>query len=59
MSPLKMAHNIKNRSIKEKRRKNISLMSFAMRGDYTLEPLAYVDHHRGVQLVELFEAPLD
>ena len=26
-----------------------------MKGDYILEPLAYGVHHRGVQLVDIFE----
>ena len=29
-----------------------------MRGDYTLEPLAYGVHNRGFGLVKLVEAPL-
>ena len=28
-----------------------------MRGDYTLKPLSYVSHNRGVQLVDIVEAP--
>ena len=32
-------------------------MSSAMRGGYTLKTLAYGIHHKGVQLVEIFEAP--
>ena len=34
-------------------------MSDVMRGDYTLGPLAYGVHQKGVQLVELIEAPSD
>ena len=51
--------NIKKRSVKEKQRKNSSLLSSAMRGDYTIEPLVYGVHHRGIRLVELFGVPSD
>ena len=34
------------------------VISYAMRGDYTLEPLANGIHHRSFRLVELTEAPL-
>ena len=40
------------------RKNNSSSLSSAMRGEYTLEPLSYGVHHRGVRLVELFESPL-
>ena len=30
-----------------------------MRGDYTLDPLTYGTHHRGVQLIEIIEVPSD
>ena len=33
--------------------RKISLLSYATIGDYTLEPLAYGVHHRGVRLVDL------
>ena len=35
-----------------------SLLSYAMIGDCTLEPLTYGVHHRGLQLVEIVEYPL-
>ena len=38
----------KKYTAKEKQRKNSSLMSSAMIGDCTLEPIAYCTHHRGV-----------
>ena len=34
-------------------------MSSDMRGEYTLEPLTYSIHHRGVQLVDLVKYPMD
>ena len=37
---------------------NTALLSYAMIGEYTLEPLFYGVHNRGVQLVELVEYPL-
>ena len=36
-----------------------SFLSYAMRRDCNLEPLAYGVHQTGVQLVELVEDPLD
>ena len=59
MAPLKVAFDIKKRSVKGKQQKNSSLLSSAMKGDYTLEHLAYGVHHRGVRLVELVKYPLD
>ena len=58
MSPLNVALNTKNRSVKDKRQKNSSLLSSDMRGDYTLKPLAYGVYHRDILLVEIFEATL-
>ena len=36
-----------------------SFLSYATRGDCTLEPLAYGIHHRGVQLVDIVKDSLD
>ena len=49
----------KQKCKRETTKENSSFLSSAMRGDYTLEHCAYVIHHRGVILVELFGAPLD
>ena len=57
MAPLKVDLNLKNRSVKEKQRKNSSFLSSAMRGYYAFKPLTYDDHHRGFRLVEISEAP--
>ena len=57
MATLKVALDVKKRSVKEKHQKNISLLSSYMRGKYILVPIDYGVHYRGVQLVELFEAP--
>ena len=56
MAPLDVALYLKNISVKGKQRNNSSLLSSATRGDYTLKPLAYGVHNRGVQLIEIFEA---
>ena len=39
--------------------RQISFMSYAMRGTYTLEPRSYGTHNRGVLFVDLVEATLD
>ena len=33
-------------------------MGYAIRGDYTLKPLSYAVHHRGVQLVDIIAITL-
>ena len=33
-------------------------MSYVMRGEYIIKPLAYVFHIRGVQLVDIVKYPL-
>ena len=59
MAPEKAAPYIETkRSIQRTTIRKISFLSYAMRGDYTLEPLAYGFNHRGLGLVELVEAPL-
>ena len=37
--------------------RKISFLSYVMRGDYKIKPLACVIHHRGVLLVDLVETP--
>ena len=41
--------------IQEMTIRKISFLSYATRGKYNLEPMAYGVHHRSVQLVELVE----
>ena len=60
MAPEKAASYIESTriSVQGTTIRNISLLSYFMRGEYTLEPLAYGIHLIGVQLVELAEDPL-
>ena len=58
MAPLKVAPDIKNKSVKDKRQKNSSLLSSDMSWGYSLKPVAYGVHHRGFQLVDMFEDTL-
>ena len=46
-------------SVKGTTIKKISLLSYSMRGDYTLILFAYGVHHRGGQFVEIIETPSD
>ena len=55
MESFKVALDIKKINVKEKQRNNSSLLSSPIRGYYTLETLNYGVHHRGLQLVDLFE----
>ena len=55
--PEKVASDVEfKRSAQGKTTRKSSFLSYAMRGDYTLKPLDYGVHHRGVQLVELVES---
>ena len=58
MSPEKAASYLETkRSFQGTMIRKISLLSYAMRGDYTFKPLAYEFHHICVQLVDLTEYP--
>ena len=58
MAPYKAASDPELKSNAQGTTIKTSLMSYAMRGDYTVKNLAYGIHTRGVRLVELVGAPL-
>ena len=60
MAPKNTASDLESeRSVQGTTTRKSSFLSYATRGDYTLEPLAYGIHHRSVRLVEIVEDTLD
>ena len=59
MAPEKAVSDIESTRSVQGTMIKISLLSYAMRVEYTFEPLAYGVHNRGVWLVDLVKATLD
>ena len=59
MAPEKASSDLEKKSVQVTMTRKISFLSYAMIGEYFLEPLAYGVHQRGVRLIQLVESPLD